>query len=91
MLTLTFPSLADDVVVLRPWVEVDVDQQLTAFADPMFTIYADWAPRSGGEARQRIIDQEHARLRGEQVDFALADLEHSTVLLGGASLNAIDP
>jgi ribosomal-protein-alanine N-acetyltransferase len=91
VLTLTFPSLADDVVVLRPWGGGDVDQQLMTFADPVFTTYSDWAPRSQSEASQRIIDQEHARLRGEQVDFALADVDDAGVLLGGASLNAVNP
>ena len=91
MLTLPFPSLKDDVVVLRPWAEADVDQQLMAFADPTFTTHSDWAPRNGGEARHRIVDQEQARLRGEQIDFAVADLNDSGLLLGGASLNAVDP
>lgn len=90
MRTLTYPSLADDVVVLRPCVEGDVDQQLMAFTDPTFTTYSDWAPHDQSEARQRISDHEQARLRGEQIDFAIADLNDSRLLLGGASLNAVD-
>jgi ribosomal-protein-alanine N-acetyltransferase len=91
VLALPFPSLVDDVVVLRSWAGTDVDQQLMAFADPTFTTYSDWEPRSGPEARQRMTNQEQARLRGEQIDFALADPREPALLLGGASLNAVDP
>jgi hypothetical protein len=38
---MTFPSLADDAVVLQPWTVGDVPQQLTAFADPVFTTCSD--------------------------------------------------
>lgn len=91
MPTLTFPSLADEVLVLRPWVQVDVDQQLAAFADPLFATYSDWAPRSREQAGERIIAQEQARLRGEQVDFAVVDADDPEMLLGGASLNGVSP
>lgn len=37
-----------------------------------------------------MSDQEKARLRGEQIDFALADLSDPTLLLGGASLNGVN-
>lgn len=62
-----------------------------AFVDPVFEAYSDWAPRSHGEARQRIVDQEQARLQGEQIDFAVADPNDLGLLLGGASLNGVDP
>lgn len=91
MPTLVFPSLADDVVVLCPWNDADVPQQLEAFADPVFEAYSDWAPRHDGEARQRMVDQEQARLRGDQIDFAIAGPHDRQLLLGGASLNGVNP
>ena len=90
MPVLTFPSLADDVVVLQPWNEADVSQQLTAFIDPVFETHLDWAPGSESEARQRLGDQEQAHLRGELIDFALVDPIDTTLLLGGASLNGVN-
>ena len=86
-----FPSLADGVVVLRPWDEADIPQQLAAFKDPVFEAYSDWAPRQESEARQCMADQEQARLRGGQIDFAVADPRDLQLLLGGASLNGVDP
>ena len=61
-----------------------------AFEDPLFTTFSDWAPDSPREASQRIIDQEHARRRGEQIDFAVVGQAEPGLLLGGASLNAPD-
>lgn len=87
---LPFPTLADDVVVLRPWDEADIPQQLEAFTDPELLTHSDWAPQSSGEARRRLVDQEQARLRGEQIDFALADRSDLTLVWGGASLNGVD-
>lgn len=86
----TFPSLADEAVVLRPWRETDVPQQLAAFADPHFLAHSDWQPRTDREARQRLADQEQARRRGEQIDFALADPDEPRLVLGGTSLNGVD-
>jgi hypothetical protein len=67
VLLLTFPLLADDVVVLRPWDKADVAQQSTTFAARVLEIYSDWARRSHGEARHGIIDQ-------EQRDFEVSRL-----------------
>lgn len=87
---LTFVSLSDDVVVFRRWSEADVAQQLAAFGDVVFETHSDWAPRSEVDARQRLINREQARLRGELIDFALVDSIDLSVVLGGASLNDVD-
>lgn len=87
---LSFPSLADEQVVLRPWKEADVPQQMEAFRDSLFVTHSDWQPLTAGEARQRLGDQEQSRLRGEQIDFAVVDAEDAGVLLGGASLNWVN-
>lgn len=50
VVALAFPSLADDVVVLRPWSEADVPQQLEAFGDSVFKTHSDWAPCTDGQA-----------------------------------------
>lgn len=90
VVALAFPSLADEQVVLRPWDEGDVPQQMVAFCDPAFLTYSDWQPLSSDEARQRLRTQEQTRLRGEQIDFAVADPEDVGMLFGGASLNGVN-
>jgi RimJ/RimL family protein N-acetyltransferase len=89
---LPFPSprLADDVVVLRPWRETDVAAQLEAFSDPRFQHFSDWAPHTEADARRHLVEQEQARRRGEQVEFALVEPHDHDVLLGGGSLNDVD-
>ena len=87
---LSFPSLADEQVVLRPWDEADVPQQLEAFRDPLFLTHSDWQPLSADEARRRLGDQEESRLRGEQIELAVVDDEDAAVLLGGASLSWVN-
>lgn len=86
---LTYPSLADEQVVLRCWNEADVPQQMNAFRDPVFLTYSDWQPVSNDEARQRLHEQEQSRVRGEQINFAVVERDNSRLLLGGASLNWI--
>lgn len=89
-INLTYPSLSDDKVVLRPWAETDVPQQMDVFRDPVFVAYSDWQPVNDDEARQRLIDQEQSRRRGEQIAFAVADRDDSSLLLGEVSLNWIN-
>ncbi len=87
---LTFPSLADEEVVLRPWSDADVPQQLDAFRDPVFLTYSDWQPVSSDEARQRLNEQEQSRVRGEQINFAVVDRDDPELVLGGVSLNWVN-
>ena len=92
MAELPFPSphLADDVVVLRPWRETDLAAQLEAFSDQFFQDFSDWAPLTEADARRHLVEQEQARRRGEQVEFALVEPNDHDVLLGGGSLNNVD-
>jgi RimJ/RimL family protein N-acetyltransferase len=89
MTELQVPSLADDVVLLRSWRETDVAAQLTAFSDPWFLRFNDWAPRTVAEARAYLTRHEQARRRGEQIEFALVEPHNDDAMLGGGSLNGI--
>jgi len=90
MAELRVPSLADDVVVLRPWRETDVPAQLEAFSDPFFRRFSDWAPQTEAAARAYLDSQEQARRRGEQIGLALVEPDDHDVVLGGGSLNDVD-
>jgi RimJ/RimL family protein N-acetyltransferase len=89
MVELAFPSppLADEVVALRPWRELDVPAQLNAFRDPVFEKFSDWEPHTESDARRQLEEVERARQRGEGVSFALVKPRNDDVPLGGASLN----
>jgi len=87
---LRVPSLADEVVLLRPWRETDVPALLAAFSDPFFLRFSDWAPRTEAEARAYLAGHEQARRRGEQIELALAEPLDESVVLGGGSLNNVD-
>jgi [ribosomal protein S5]-alanine N-acetyltransferase len=87
---LRVPSLADDVVVLRPWREADLPAQLEAFSDPFFQRFSDWAPQTEADALAYLAGLEHARLRGEQIELALVKPHDHDVVLGGGSLNDVD-
>lgn len=87
---LTYPSLADEQVLLRPWTEADIPQQMEAFRDPTFLTYSDWQPVSNQEASQRLNEQEQGRARGEQIDFAIVSRDDLRLVLGGASLNWVN-
>ena len=92
MAELPFPSthLADDVVLLRPWREADLAAQLEAFNDQLFRRFSDWEPHTKADARRQLVEQEQARRRGGQVEFALVEPHDLDVLLGGGSLNNVD-
>src|SRR3954454_7093881 len=90
MTELRVPSLSDEVVRLRPWRETDVPAQLQAFGDPWFQRFSDWAPRTEADARAYLAASEHARPRGEVVEFALAEPLDDDVVLGGGSLNNVN-
>jgi RimJ/RimL family protein N-acetyltransferase len=89
---LQFPAVAlhDELVRLRSWQETDVRPQLDAFSDPWFQRFSDWAPRTEIEARRRHREDEFARRRGEQVQFALVEPSDEATVLGGTSLHGVE-
>ena len=68
------PSLADDLVLLRPWAEEDLPSKAAAFGDPLVDRFSN--PRTTKvteeDVRASFSRNEQARLRGEEVNFALA-------------------
>ena len=61
------------MVSLRPWRETDVPAKLMAFGDPVVQRFS-WshtAPYTEADARAYFVEQEQARLRGEELNFAL--------------------
>ena len=77
---LLVPSLADEVVLLRPWHETDVPAHLKAFGDPLFQRFSDWAPDTEAGARAYLAEHEQARQRGEQIEFALVEPHDENVM-----------
>lgn len=64
-----------------------------AFSDPVVQRFS-WprtTPYTEADARDYFVEQEQARLRGEELSFALAEPEDDDVVLGGGSLYDIDP
>jgi hypothetical protein len=62
------------VVSLRPWRETDVPAKLMAFGDPAVQRFS-WsrtAPYTDA-ARAYLVEQEQARLRGEELNFACVE------------------
>jgi RimJ/RimL family protein N-acetyltransferase len=90
MAELPVPSLADDVVLLRRWRDMDVPAQLEAFSDPLFARFSDWAPHTEADARACLAQHEQARRGGTQIEFALVEPHDDNVVLGGASLNNVN-
>jgi RimJ/RimL family protein N-acetyltransferase len=84
------PSLADDVVLLRPCREADVPGLVAAFSDPVMQRFS-WrtAPYTETDARDWFAEQEEAHLRGEALHFALAAPDDQDVVLGGVSLQEV--
>jgi [ribosomal protein S5]-alanine N-acetyltransferase len=87
---LPVPSLADDVVRLRPWHGSDVSAMLDAFADPWFQRFSDWAPRTLAEAHDYLQQSERDRRCGERLELAIVLRQDPNVVLGGGSLNGVD-
>jgi len=86
------PPLADDIVLLRAWSADDIPAAVMAFADPSVQRFS-WARATGyteDDARSFFEHQEAARVRGEELNFAFAEPEDSTVVLGGGSVYDID-
>jgi RimJ/RimL family protein N-acetyltransferase len=84
------PPLADDVVQLRPWREADVPGIVLAFSDPVMQRFS-WrtTPYTGTDARNWLAEQEEARLRGEELHFALAGPHDLDLVLGSVSLQEV--
>jgi RimJ/RimL family protein N-acetyltransferase len=88
----TTPPLADEVVLVRPWRESDVPAKLMAFADPTVQRFS-WSrttPYTEEDARGFFAEQEQARLRGEELSFALVEPSDDEAVLGGGSLYDVD-
>ena len=81
------PPLADEVVLLRPWQEADVAGKLLAFSDPVMRRFS-WrtAPYTEADAHRDLAEQEQARVRGEELNFALAEPGDQAAVFGGCSL-----
>ena len=91
-LSFPVPALGDEVVSLRPWRETDVPAKLMAFGDPVVQRFS-WsrtAPYSEADARGYFVEQEQARLRGEELHFAFVEPADDDVVLGGGSLYDVD-
>lgn len=87
------PPLADAVVLLRPWAELDVPAALIERSDASVDRF-QWphdARYTEADARQFFIEQEQARLRGEELHFAFVTPASPSEVLGGGSLYAVDP
>jgi len=81
------PPLAGDVVLLRPWREADVPGIVLAFSDPVMQRFS-WrtAPYTETDARDFLAEQEGARIRGDELNFALVEPHDQGVVLGAVSL-----
>ena len=86
------PPLQDAVVLLRPWTAEDLTLRVRAFADPVFQRFSwpDTTELTAERLRVSMARQEQARLRGEELNFAFADPDDRSVVLGGGSLYGID-
>lgn len=90
MPSLSYPALADDLIVLRPWEIDDIDAQLAAFADPVFARFSDWAPDTRDQLVERLRRVEQARRDGLGVHLAITHPESPSRVLGEVSLAGID-
>ncbi len=84
------PPLAGDVVLLRPWREADVPGMVLAFSDPVMQRFS-WrtTPYTETDARDYFAEQEEARLRGDELNFALVEPRDQNVVLGCVSLSEV--
>jgi RimJ/RimL family protein N-acetyltransferase len=90
MTVLSYPSLSDGVVTLRPWGREDVDAQLAAFTDPIFLQFSDWAPSSPADVVARISWVDRVREQGVGLHLAITDADHVDAALGEVSLSGVD-
>ena len=85
------PPLADGVVALRPWSRDDLRGAMQ-FADPVVQRFS-WPqarPYTEADAIEYIESRERGRLRGECIEFAIADPADATAVLGCVSLYDFD-
>ncbi len=84
------PRLAGDAVLLRPWRERDVPAIVLAYSDPVMQRFS-WrtGPYTETDARDFLAEQEEARLRGDELNFALAEPQDQDVVLGAATLSEV--
>ena len=84
------PPLADEVVLLRPWQEADMGGKLLAYRDPVMQRFS-WrtTPYTETDARRDFAEQEEARLRGEELNLALAAPGDLASVLGGCLLHDV--
>lgn len=64
---------------------------LHAFHDAWFQQFSDWAPSTPEQARSYLARRELARQQGLEIDLAVTEAGASEVVLGGVSLNRVDP
>ena len=85
------PPLGNETVLLRPWRAADLPDNLRAFSDPVIQRFSwpEATPFTEDDAHSYFVDQEQARLRGEEVQFAAVDPRDEDEVLGGVSLYAI--
>jgi RimJ/RimL family protein N-acetyltransferase len=86
------PPLADQSVLMRPWREADVPRNLMAFADPVIQQFS-WpaaTPFTEDDARGYFAGQASARLRGQEIQFALVEPKDDEQVLGCASLYSLN-
>jgi RimJ/RimL family protein N-acetyltransferase len=81
------PPLAGEVVLLRPWCEADLPAIVLAYGDPVMRRFS-WRddPYTETDARRYFAEQEQARLRGDELNLALAEPHNQDVVLGCVSL-----
>jgi RimJ/RimL family protein N-acetyltransferase len=86
------PALADAVVALRPWRRSDLAQRFAGFADPVCLRFS-WPllePFTEAHVLARFDEQEQARVRGEEINFAVVDAADDDRVWGGASIYDLD-
>lgn len=87
---LSYPTLTDGVVALRPWGIDDVDDQLAAFADPVFVRFSDWAPDTRDQLLERLQEVELARENSLGIHLAITHPATPSHALGEVALSGID-
>lgn len=85
------PPPSDGTVVLRPWVESDLDELLTCFEDPTISHWLPMIPYpyTKADARAWFATLEPRRAAGSGVGFAIAGAADEA-LLGGIALRPDD-
>lgn len=86
------PPLVDGVVALRPWCRSDAPQRFEGFSDPLCLRFS-WPlvePFTEAHVVGNFDEQEEARLRGEELNFAVVDATDLDRVWGGASVYDVD-